>query len=217
LRIAETWVRIPVRQSLFLSGFTTANLFEDFSSASEALLPTSPDQAQARIQFIQESLFPGIAELARAAQDAKKESFDKTHKLVDIPIDSYVMVRDNARRKKLDPRFEGPFKVISKSRNKFTLQDNSGALLPHDYPPSALKLISEDPVFDSKSFQVDAILDHRVPDHGHGYEYLVHWKNYSGEHDLWLPADNFDDEATISDYWNRRNKSAVGTSTAGRG
>jgi hypothetical protein len=192
-----------------------ASLFEDFSSVAEAPTPITPAQAEARIQFMQESLFPGIAELTRAAQDAKKASFDKTHSMIDISIGSYVMVRDNARRKKLDPRFEGPFKVIARSRNKYTLEDNSGALLPHDYPPSALKLISDDPIFDSKSFVVDAILNHRSTPHG--YEYLVHWKNYSSEHDSWEPAANFDDEPTISNYWNRRNQHAVGTATAGRG
>ena len=43
------------------------------------------------------------------------------------------MVRDNRRRSKLNTRFKGPFEVIRKSRGKYTLRDNSGALLPHQY------------------------------------------------------------------------------------
>jgi len=171
-----------------------ANEFSDFSTVSET--SSSPDEVKAKIQFMQEALFPGIAEAARAAQDTTKSSFDAAHTLVDIPIDSYVMIRDTGRRGKLDPRFKGPFKVIGKSKSSYTLQDNSGALLPRNYPPSAIKLISSDPILDSPSFEVEAILNHRSAEHG--YEYLVRWKHYSNEHDSWEPASKFDDEVTIS-------------------
>ena len=127
---------------------------------------------------------------------------------------AYVMVRDISRRNKLDPRFEGPFKVIGKSNNTYTLQDNSGALLPRNYPPSALKLISTDPVFTSESYVVDAILNHRATKNG--FEYLVRWKNYSKQHDSWEPASNFDDETTIVNYRKRRKQPAANTSSAGR-
>jgi len=186
-----------------------ANLLADSSSVSET--PGTPVSVEARVQFMQESLFPGIADLARAAQDAMKSSFDSAHMQIDIPIDSYVMVRDHARRKKLDPRFEGPFKVIGKSGKAYTLQDNSGALLPRNYPPSALKVISADPVLDSESYVVDVILNHRSATLG--YEYLVRWKNYSKKHDTWEPATSFDDEATIVNYWNRRKEPAAATPT----
>ena len=183
----------------------SANLFADFSSTPET--SSTPTDVEARVQFMQESLFPGIADLSRAAKDAMKSSFDTAHMQIDIPTDSYVMVRGNTRRRKLDPRFEGPFKVVGKSGSAYTLQDNTGALLPRNYPPSALKLISADPVLTSESYVVEAILNHRQV--AHGYEYLVRWKNYSKEHDSWEPAANFDDEATITNYWSRRKKSAA--------
>ena len=151
---------------------------------------------------MQEALFPGIAELVRSAQDAKKLSFDATHTLVDFPTGSYVMVSNYTRRRKLDPRFEGPFKIIGKSGGSYTLEDNAGLLLPHNYPPSALKLISSDPIFDSVSFEVESILDHRPTEDG--YEYLVRWKRFSADQDSWEPASCFDDEDTITTYWKRR-------------
>ena len=43
------------------------------------------------------------------------------------------MVRDNRRRSKRNTRFKGPFEVTRKPRGKYTLRDNSGALLPHQY------------------------------------------------------------------------------------
>jgi hypothetical protein len=181
------------------------NQFADFSTVTET--PSTPANIKAMTQFMQEALFPGIAELARSAQDAMKSSFDAAHTQIDIPIDSYVMVRDTARRNKLDPRFEGPFKVIGKSGGSYILQDNSGALLPRNYPPSAIKIISSDPVLNSSSFEVDTVLDHRSTEHG--YEYLVRWKHYSKDRDSWEPASNFDDEATIVDYWKRRGGSGA--------
>ena len=78
---------------------------------------------------------------------------------------SYVMVRDSTRLRKLDPRYEGPFKVIGKSGNAYILQDNAGDLLPRNYPPSAIKLISADPVLDARSYEVEAILNHRGEKH----------------------------------------------------
>jgi hypothetical protein len=176
------------------------NLFADHSATRTSR--SSPVNIETRAKFMRDAVFPGIAKILRTAQDSKKSTFDSTHTLVDIPVDSYVMVIDNTRRRKLDPRYEGPFKVIGRSGGAYTLQDNAGALLPRNFPPSALRLISADPVLNSPSFEVDAILDHRLTDSG--YEYLVHWKGYSKEEDSWEPAANFDDEATITSYWKRR-------------
>ena len=164
--------------------------------------PATADDVEARVQFMQEALFPGIAELARASQGTMKSAFDATHAQVDIPIDASVMLRDQKRRRKLDPRFEGPYRVIGKSGNAYTLQDNTGALLPRTYPPSAIKVISTDLAYDAPSYEVEAILNHRDADHGR--EYLVRWKGYSEKDDSWEPVANFDDESTITDYWTRR-------------
>ena len=146
-----------------------------------------------------------IASSTRPTQGVKNPSSDAAHapdRHADQAHRSPFVTR---RRRKLDPRFEGPFKVIGKSGKAYVLQDNTGALLPRSYPPSAIKLISSDPVLDSPSFEVEAILDHRFTDRG--YEYLARWKGYSNEHDSWEPATNFDDEATIVRYWNRRGNS----------
>jgi Chromo (CHRromatin Organisation MOdifier) domain len=188
------------------------NQFVDFSLATES--PATADDVTARIQLLQEAVFPGIADRARSTQNAMKVSYDATHTQINIPEGSYVMLRDNTRRRKLDPRYEGPFKVRRKTGKTYTLEDNSGALLPRNYAPSALKLISADPVFLSESFQVDTILNHRATTDGK-YDYLVRWKNHSEEHDSWEPASNFDDEATIINYWNRRGPHSSQTPTTG--
>jgi len=84
----------------------------------------------------------------------------------------------------------------------YKLHDNSGAVLPHSYPSSQHKVISRDDIFDSPSFELEAILNHRETDHE--YEYLVRWKNHPQESDTWEPDSKFTDEDTIATYWHRR-------------
>jgi transposase InsO family protein len=163
--------------------------------------PVSPTDLKRRVKFMQEALFPGVAKLARTKQQAKKSAFDATHKLINIPSGSFVMVHDNARRRKLDPRFQGPYKVVGKTGGSYTLQDNTGELLPHDFPPSALKLISDDPILDKPSHEVGAIIAHRKT--RRGYRYKVRWRNYTEKDDTWEPKSSFDHEETVPSYWRR--------------
>jgi hypothetical protein len=176
------------------------NPFEDYSNVDTA--PADPESLTQRVQLMQEALFPGIVKIAKAKQKAMKKAFDATHKQVDVPVESYVMIHDNRRRRKLDPRFQGPFKVVGKTGGSYTLQDNTGELLPHDYPPSALKVISDDPVWDQPSYEFETILDHSLTDAG--YKYKVRWKNYAKQFDTWEPKSNFDDESAVPNYWKRR-------------
>ena len=97
------------------------------------------------------------------------------------------------------------FVVDHVSHDNYFMRTEDYVVAPH--PPSALKLISSDPIFDSSSFEVEAIMDHRYTEHG--TEYLVRWKRYTKEYDTWEPTSEFDDEATISSYWKKRNGSDI--------
>src|SRR5260370_37492522 len=56
----------------------------------------------------------------------------------------------------------------------------------------------------TKSFSVETIKDHReTPE---GYEYLVKWKRYSEDENLWVPARDFDTLKPITKYWKRKKK-----------
>jgi hypothetical protein len=178
-----------------------SNLLDDYSTAIS--VPATPGDIEGMTRFMQEALFPGIAEISRASQDAMKAAFDAKHTRVSIPTGAHVMVRDVTRRRKLDARYEGPFQVVSVQNGSYTLQDNSGALLPRGFPPSALKLISGDTVQDGVSYEVDRIIDHITTDNGE-YEYRVRWKGHTPGDDTWEPAASFDDEDTIAKYWDRR-------------
>ena len=54
---------------------------------------------------------------------------------------------------------------------------------------------------ENKHFEVDAILDNKMDDTGHGYKYLVHWKGYESKYNSWVKATDFDDINIIKKYW----------------
>ena len=88
---------------------------------------------------------------------------------------------------KLQPRYEGPFKVLRCNKGgAYILEDNTGALLPRNFAPSALKLISHDAIYTDQSHEVEAIVNHKGK--GQRVKYLVKWKNYDDSHNTWEPA-----------------------------
>ena len=52
---------------------------------------------------------------------------------------------------------------------------------------------------ETSSYEVQAIVDHRVK--AHGYEYLVKWKNYPTSDNSWVKASDFDSLRPINKYW----------------
>jgi hypothetical protein len=62
----------------------------------------------------------------------------------------------------LQPKYEGPFKVLKRNAGgTYVLQDSTGALLSRNSPPDHLKLISYAPDSNSQSYEVQAIVNHR--------------------------------------------------------
>jgi transposase InsO family protein len=189
-----------------------ANSFADYSNTTipAEFEPSSSEHErviadiQRRVKSMQEELFPGVASKSRARADKTAKTFNKKHRILEIPDDTFVMVRDKQRKSKLAPTNVGPYKVIGKTHGgSYVLEDSEGQLLPHNFPPSALIYLSTDPSFEQESYEVDAILDHHEhPEHG--MRYLVRWKNYAPEHDTWEPESHFNDHGVIDEYWSRR-------------
>ena len=171
--------------------------------------PLSFDELKKRMDYLTTVVFPGISKKAKSTQKRMKEKFDNKMYTDNIlfPDGSYVMITDVTRRSKLDPIYEGPFKVIRRTHGgSYVLQDNDNALLPRNYPPSALKLISQDPIYSGQFYKIQAILDHRGE--GKEREYLVQWKNFDKSHNTWEPIRNFNDHMIIDQYWKRRGRSS---------
>jgi transposase InsO family protein len=190
------------RQANAFADFTDAPLPVDFAPGSVEHQEFIAE-VEARANEMAQHLFPLVTARSKTTANAVKDKFDKEHKLVDLPVDSFVMLRDEQRRNKSEPPNIGPFKIVNKTTGgAYVLQDLVGALLPRNYQPSALISLSTDPRFEQNSFEVESILDHQ--DTVAGYKYLVRWKGYSQDHDTWEPEDNFDDLSVIHAYWHRR-------------
>ncbi|KAG1168619.1 hypothetical protein G6F70_009027 [Rhizopus microsporus] len=180
------------------------NDFEDYSQEKdEANKEKINRELLANIKRLTEIVFPAIHERTQVITNKQKERFDASHKLITIPENSYVMVKVNLKTNKLDPDYQGPYKVKRITQGgSYVLEDEMGELLPKNYPPSALKLISQDEVISTdKFYQVEAILTHKK-EKGK-YLYKCRWKGYNKSDDTWEPATNFADPKFITEYWQR--------------
>src|SRR5262249_21768866 len=140
-----------------------ANGFSDFTDTTipAEFEPSSAEHEQVivdikhRVTVMQEQLFPEVASKSQVTANKTAQAFNKKHRTVDIPTNTFVMVRDNLRKSKLEPANKGPFKVVSKtSGGSYVLEDNEGQLLPHNFPPSALISLSTNPTFEQESYEI---------------------------------------------------------------
>ena len=163
----------------------------------------SVEALEACIKWMQEELFPETSKSLAVTQAKKKKKFDKRSKLVEIPVGEFVILRNEERKDTLDPRYQGPYKVMSRTpTGAYSLEDRMGLILLNNYPMSALQPLSSYAPPDNKNYEVKAIMQHKKVKGG--YEYLVRWKGYNADQDTWEPARNFNTKEAIDVYWKRR-------------
>jgi transposase InsO family protein len=166
------------------------------------------DELVERLNYMADVVFPAIKEKTEEAINKQKNTFDRSHKIVNFPIGSYVVARLPTRANKLAPVYDGPFKVIHKTKNgNYLLQDMLGDPTPRNYTPSELKAISHDDSLMDNNYIVEDILDHRgTPRYR---EYYVRWKGYSKEHDQWIEAKNINAQDIIDNYWKSKENTTI--------
>ena len=88
------------------------NSLQDYQSTQVKLL--THQELKNRVDHLTRIVFPSISAKTNAVQKKVGDKFNKrTHAEDDLfPDGSYVMTVDVTRRNKLDPRYEGPYKVI---------------------------------------------------------------------------------------------------------
>ncbi|ORX72382.1 hypothetical protein DL89DRAFT_206279, partial [Linderina pennispora] len=176
------------------------NSWEDHSEAVAA--PASARRQQQRADFMKNVLFPAIENATKKVAEAYVQQHAKTHKIMYIPVGTYVMTIQHNRASKLDPANEGPYLVTAITRGgSYVLKDMEGQQLARNYTVSELHPISDEPLFEEASLEVDKILGHRVNKTG-DHEYRVRWKS-SSEADSWEPFENFDSPRLIREYWQK--------------
>jgi len=181
----------------------TLNTLSDHSTTESQLL--THDQLVERWEKIHNIVYPAITSRVSKFVAKAQEQFAKRHKILQDPFPpgAAVMTIDPTRSTKLDPVYEGPFRVLRRNRGgTYLLQDHDNTLLSRPVPPEDLKLISQSALHDTTSYIVDRILQHRGPPNKR--EYLVKWKHFDDRYNLWIPHSNFDDIQCISDYWKQQ-------------
>jgi hypothetical protein len=160
-----------------------------------------------RVDYMTQLVFPAISDGVQVRQKALEKRFRAGVKNNPFPDGSYVMVKDPKYVNMLQPKWDGPFKVVRRTQGgSYVLEDLIGELIESDCAPSRMKLAQREPVEDdSNIYEIQQILNHRpVKGRENEMEYLVRWKGYSPEHDSWVPFTNFIETAIIEKYRRRR-------------
>lgn len=176
------------------------NNFQDFSDID----PANADfaAARAKLHWFTDVLFPAIADKEAGNASKAITAFARSNRISKDPFPpgSFVMVINPTKSSKAEPSYEGPFKVLRKTRGgSYQLLDNDASLFSRAVAPSQMKLVSKNPKHDAVSFVVDRILAHRGKPAAR--EYLVRWKGGVPEDDSWEPFSSFNDQQIIAQYW----------------
>src|SRR3989338_2567370 len=160
------------------------NHLGDFRNAISDL--ATAKELDQRFEFLSELVFPTIAQKVLDVQRIRSSKFDSHCLLTDLPAGAMVMTLTDVKSGKSAARYEGPFKVLRRTRGgAYELLDNDGKPLPRKYAPSQVKLIAPADFNGAESsYEVQEILNHRQEDGKKSY--LVRWRGYTEEEDSWV-------------------------------
>lgn len=114
----------------------------------------------------------------------------------------YMRAKDG-RVAKFMPRFDGPYNVLEAHPDTSTYRlllppSNNPELFPNRELERPGPIVTEDGVTE---YFIDKILDERS--RGRGKQYLVQWKGYGAESDLWLPRTELLETEALETWVNR--------------
>ncbi|MEZ0208637.1 MAG: RNase H-like domain-containing protein [Candidatus Paceibacterota bacterium] len=183
--------------------------FNMFHNTTQQALPQPMSEQEIidRNQILIDLLYPALRSSTDAHNQQMMDDFKLSHRMLKrgYPNGAMVMKMVDEREGKMNPAYEGPFKVLNRTAtNTYVLLDNTGALYPKNVPASALKLISVPDYYlaDNDSYEVETILNHRGP--AQSREYLVKWKGYPHSSNTWVKAQDFNSTLCVSDYWKKK-------------
>lgn len=182
-----------------------ANPLRDYSAAGSRMLTQA--QLQQRLKDMTELVFPIMREVSHETHEQLKELFQRGGKITHFPDGAMVVVRPDVESGgKLTQRYEGPYKVVERTRGgSYRLAEGDGTLLRRNYAPSQLRMIQLPTEDLPQTYEVEEIRDCRRTSNGE-LEYEVKWKGYSEMQNTWEPAENFQDRTILQRYHELRRK-----------
>jgi hypothetical protein len=183
------------------------NTFIDYAQTKVA--PMTEQEIMDRNDLLNKLLYPALSLATSAHNSSMAYDFQISHKILEdgFPPGAMVMKLVDVKNSGMDPSYEGPFKILSKTRNNaYVLLDRTGSLYPKNVTFSKLKLISYPDFYsdDDHHYEVEEILDHKGPTTNRSY--LVKWKGYSPSDNSWVLAKDFDSPLVVKNYWAGKGK-----------
>ena len=182
-----------------LFGTETAN-FINYDQAESRLLPE--ETLLERINVLHSIIRPEINQIFRRTQETRaRRANQRQRQSKPLALRTQVMLKNDRRSNKNQPRWNGPYTIVARKDNNYTLQASDKSLYPHKPPRDKLKPI--DGYIDMENtFEVEAILKHRGENDA--IEYLVKWRGYPSEHNTWEPLDSLlDCQTAVQAYWDQ--------------
>lgn len=174
--------------------------------------PLSAEQMDKRLEYLTALVYPAISEKSKASQQKMIKAFNKKHRMTEFTPGSFVMVKDEEAETALDPKYDGPFKIVRRtSKGTYILRDNMGRLLARNYAPEQLKSVLQSSDIsttetETDHHEVEKILSHRLDTEGGKILYTVKWKGYDESENSEIPYENFDSKKTVDLYYDRIQK-----------
>jgi len=158
-----------------------------------------------RLEFLNAIVFPTILEKVKQKQITRNEAFNRVNKMLtkEFAPGAYVMIREELRSAKSEPRYEGPFLVVRRQQSgNYLLKGMDDT--EYIRPPNVLKLVSPEivkglRVEDTFFAAVERIVADRVDDNGEAW-FKVRWKGQLECNDSWLRKEDFVDYGPILKY-----------------
>lgn len=188
----------------------------DVTNALEAIMNLKTDVADAHDALM-------AAKIAQASSANTKRNDEPELKIGDLVYLSTAHRRqeylngDKRRVAKFMPRFDGPYKVISanQKRSTYTLDLPAHTSIHPTFHASQLKkhIANDDELFPTRkvqkpgtiitddgaeSWEIEHILDRRK--RGRGFQYLIRWKGYGHDTDMWLPGQEVEGTDALDEF-----------------
>jgi hypothetical protein len=171
--------------------------------------PLSESQMMERNKAMLDVIFPILHEQVETKMTKQNERINNSRTIIDsLPEGSKVMIKDINRSNKVEPYFVGPYTIVQRKGNAYTMTDTTGTLLNRTVPIDQMKLIKssatdetiEPAASTGRSWTVQQLVDHRRTASGQT-QFRVRWKGFPASEDTWQIREDFDDEDFVRRYW----------------